>query len=193
MTQGVLLNAAADVVDDRRAQAHDMERVQNRDAVGQLVPDGVGVAPERVQRGVVDAGDELLGLLLQPAGVGGPGPARHDVQEPGVQVSVVVPGQVHHRGHRPVLGADPGRAPDVLVHTQHAHPGQPGGVRQASLGLGLDGVPAGVPVHSEVTGQGRDGGVIVLERIDGPGHRSGCQLGADREEVVLLAERGHRA
>jgi hypothetical protein len=49
---------------------------------------------------MLDAGDELFGLLPQPAGAGGARAARHDVQQAGVQASVGVAGQFDHRGHR---------------------------------------------------------------------------------------------
>ena len=64
--QGFLLDAAADLVDDLGAQLDDVEGVEHRDGVGQLVADRVGVAAERVQRGVLDAGDELGQLGLEP-------------------------------------------------------------------------------------------------------------------------------
>jgi hypothetical protein len=70
-----------------------------------------GVAAERVQGGVLDAGDELRQLLLEPARVRGCGTARHDVERPGMQASVLVTGQVHHRGHRPVSLCLPARPP----------------------------------------------------------------------------------
>jgi hypothetical protein len=54
VTELFLLHPAADFVDDLGAQLHDVEGVQDRDGVGQLVADRVGVAPERVERGVFD-------------------------------------------------------------------------------------------------------------------------------------------
>jgi len=65
------------------------------------------------------------GPLAEATGVGGSGPARHDVGQPGVQASVLVAGQVHHRGHRPVALRRPARSPDVLVHAQRPHAGEP--------------------------------------------------------------------
>jgi len=56
---GGLLDAAADLVDDGGAEPDDVEGVQDRDGVGQLVADRVGLAVERVQRRLLDAGDEL--------------------------------------------------------------------------------------------------------------------------------------
>ena len=57
--QGVLLDPAADLVDDLGAELDDVEGVQHRDRVGQLVAHRVGVAAERVQGGVLDPGGEL--------------------------------------------------------------------------------------------------------------------------------------
>lgn len=39
------------------------------------------------------------------------------------------------------------------------------GSGQPTHGLDLDRVPASVPVHAQVPGQGRHGGVVVLERV----------------------------
>jgi hypothetical protein len=114
-TQGVLLDAAAGLVDDLGAELDDVERVQDRDRVRQLVPKRVGVTAERVEGGFGDAGGEFAALGLEPGGVGGAGPAGHHVEQAGVQVAVLVAGQVDHSGDRPVGVPDPARSPDVLV------------------------------------------------------------------------------
>ncbi|MBO0879701.1 MAG: hypothetical protein J2P17_04890 [Mycobacterium sp.] len=80
--QGLLLHPAADLVDDLGAEPDDVERVEHGDRVWELVADGVGVAAERVQGGVLDAGDELGQLAFQPVGVGGSGSAGNDVDQP---------------------------------------------------------------------------------------------------------------
>ena len=54
VTEGVLLDAAADLVDDLGAEPDHVEGVEHGDRVGQLVADRVGVATERVQRGLLD-------------------------------------------------------------------------------------------------------------------------------------------
>jgi hypothetical protein len=60
--EGVLLDAAADLVDDLSAELDDVERLQDGDRVGQLVAHLVGVAAERVERGLGDRGGERLVL-----------------------------------------------------------------------------------------------------------------------------------
>ena len=62
--EGVLLDPASDFVDDLGAQLDDVKGVEDGDRVGQLVPDRVGVAPERVEGGVLDPGGEGVGLLV---------------------------------------------------------------------------------------------------------------------------------
>ncbi len=53
---------------------------------------------------MLDPGGEGLALLVQPAGVGGAGPADDDVvEEPGVQHAVLLAGQVDHARDRPVF------------------------------------------------------------------------------------------
>jgi hypothetical protein len=78
--QGVLLDAAPHLVDDLGAEVHDMEGVKHRDSIREFVTDGVGVATERVECGVLDRVEELGCLLPEPAGVDRPGPAGNDVE-----------------------------------------------------------------------------------------------------------------
>jgi hypothetical protein len=121
-------------------------------------------------------GGERGRLLLQPAGVGGAGPARNDVKEASVQVPVGISGQVDHPGHRLILVADPGRPPDVLVDAEDLDPVQAGRVGEPAGGFGLDHVPAGVPAHAEVAGQCRDRRVVEDQCVGRPLRRSGGQL-----------------
>ena len=65
--QGVLLDAAADLVDDLGAELDDVERVEHGDRVGQLVADRVGVATERVQGGLVIPAVNSSGCALSQA------------------------------------------------------------------------------------------------------------------------------
>lgn len=115
--EGVLLDPAADFVDDLGTELHDMERIQHRDGVGQFVADSVGVATERVQRSVLDAGYEP-GMILgpEPAGVNGARPAGDDAEQPSGQAPVLVAGQVHHRRDSPIGICDVGeRSEDGAV------------------------------------------------------------------------------
>ena len=110
VAEGVLLDAAADLVDDLGAEPDHVEGVQHRDRVGQLVSDGVGVAAERVQRGLLNLPGEPVRLVVQPPLVGGAGPADDGVEQLRMQASVLVTGEIDHDGHSPV-GADPRRPP----------------------------------------------------------------------------------
>ena len=87
VAEGVLLDAAADLVDDLGSEANDVEGVEDRDRVGQLVTDSVRIATERIQRGLFDGSGESVGLVLQPRLVGGSGAADDRVEEPGVEAS----------------------------------------------------------------------------------------------------------
>ena len=49
VAEGVLLHPAADLVDDLSPEPDDMEGVEDRHRVGQLVTDRVGIAAERIQ------------------------------------------------------------------------------------------------------------------------------------------------
>ena len=46
----LLLDAAADFIDHRRAELHGIKGIQDGDGLGQFVADRVGVAAERIQR-----------------------------------------------------------------------------------------------------------------------------------------------
>jgi len=62
------------------AEPDHVEGVEDGDRVGQLVADGVGVAAERVQRGLLDLPGEPLRLVVQPRLVGGAGPTDDGVE-----------------------------------------------------------------------------------------------------------------
>jgi hypothetical protein len=111
VAEGVLLDAAADLVEDLCPEANDVEGVEDRDRVGQLVTDSVRIATEWIQRGLFDSGAESVGLVVQPRLVGGSGAADNRVEKPGVEASVLVTGQIDNDRHRPI-GADPRRSPD---------------------------------------------------------------------------------
>ena len=72
-------------------------------------------------------------------------------------------------------------------------PPRPIGVAGAGLGFNLDCVPGCVPIHTQMPGQGRDGGVVVTERAGCPRNRPGCQHRSARRHIVGLAESRRRA
>ena len=84
-----------------------------------------------------------------------------------MQASGLVTGQIDHDGDGPV-DPDPRRPPDVLVDSEGLHVLQPSRVTDPRLGFDLDRIPAGVPVHTQMPGQRRDGGVVVAERVGRP-------------------------
>ena len=90
VADGVLLDAAADLVNDLRPEADDVEGVKDRDRVGQLVTDSVRIATERIQRGLFDGSGESVGLVLQPRLVGGSRAADDRVEKPGVEASLLL-------------------------------------------------------------------------------------------------------
>jgi hypothetical protein len=142
-----LLHPSSDLINDLGAEPDHMEGVEHRDRVRELVVDGVGVAAERVQGGVLDVVDELLGLGLQPGFVDTPGAAHDGVEQPGMQASGLVTGQIDDDGDGSI-DPDPRWPPDVFVHSEGLHALQPVRVGGAGLGFELDRVPAGMPVHT---------------------------------------------
>ena len=94
--QGVLLDPTADLVDDLGAEPDHVEGVEDRDRVGEAVMDGVRIAAERVEGGLLDAVDEPVGLGFQPGFVDGAGAARR--RRPGAGRAGIRPG---HGSDRP--------------------------------------------------------------------------------------------
>lgn len=102
-----------------------MERVEHRGRVVELVTDRGLVSRERVQCGHLDTVTELGPAFLQPARVGLPGPAGHEIEQPGAYATVLVAGEVDYPGQflRAVL-AGVGVMPDVVVDTESRHTGE---------------------------------------------------------------------
>ena len=80
----------------------------------------------------------------------------------------------------------------MLIHTKGLHPGQALRVADTDSRFDLDRVPAGVPVHAEVTGQRRDGGVVEAERVDRPTYGPDRQCHPRRRQIMNLTERRRR-
>lgn len=192
VSQGVLLDPAADLVDHGRAELHDMERVQNGDGFGQLVTDRVRVAAERIQRGGLDPGSEPCAAFFEPVRIGLPRPARNQVKQPGVHHPRGVAGVVHDPGDHAGSGRA-GVGPDMLIDPERIYPGQPAGRCDPPGGFDPDRVPDGVPGDVELMGQGGDRGVEMLERIGRPPGGPGGELRPWSCQRVLLCERRSRA
>lgn len=65
--------------------------------------------------------DQLGQLSLEPVRIRGPGPSRHDVDQPRVQASLLISSQIDHRRHRPIPAVMRG-SPDVLIDADRADP-----------------------------------------------------------------------
>ena len=78
--EGVLLDAAADLMDYGRAELDHVEGVQDRDRFGQFVADRVRATAERIQSSGFDSGSKFLAALFESVGVGLPGPFWDEVQ-----------------------------------------------------------------------------------------------------------------
>ena len=152
-----------------------MERVQDGDGFGQFVADRVRVAAERIQRRGLDPGGEPGAAVFEPVSVGLPGPARNEVQQPGMNHTVGVAGVVHDPGdHAGSWRA--GVGPDMLIDAERVHPCQPARGCDPPGGFHPHGVPDGVPGDAELVGQGRDRGVETLQRIGRPRRRPGSSV-----------------
>jgi len=114
----VLLDPAADLVECGCAEFDDVEGVQHRDGVGELVVDGVLVAMERVQGGDLNPLAERVAAVSKPRLVGLTRAARDQVQQPDPEVSVLVTGEIDHAGElfRPASAVVDGLGRDVVPH-----------------------------------------------------------------------------
>lgn len=200
----LLLDAAADVVDDGGGERDDMERFQDRAGVLELVIDDVLVPAEWVQCCYLDPLAECVAAILKPGPVGLTGAARDQVQQsrPGPQFAcaVGVEGQVDHRGQLfratpTVLDRLAGNVvPDVFVHAESGDALEPGQVLGRSLQEWLDRVPHRAPAAAKLTSDTVHGRVLATDLLDRPPSRPRRELRARcRDVLVLLDERPDRA
>ncbi len=198
--EGVLLDAAADLIDRGGAELDDVERVEHRDGIVELVVEGLLVAGERVQRRDLHPVAELLPALLQPVGVGLRAAPGHEVQQAGPHPPGRIARQVDHPGQflrtPPAIGDGSGGhvVPEVLVDAERGDPVEAGLVRGARLEHRLDVSPDRAPRHPELAGDALHRRVLPPHLPHRPDHRSGRELGARRgDQSVLLGERLPRA
>jgi hypothetical protein len=148
-TQRVLLHSPSDLVNDLGAEPDHVKGVKDGDRVGQPVMNGVRISPKRIKRSLLHAVDEPVRLGFQPGLVDAAGTAHNRIQQPGVQASGLVTGQIDHDRDRSV-DPDPRRPPNVLIDSQRLDVLQPGGVAGTGPGFDLDRIAAGVPVHTQL-------------------------------------------
>jgi hypothetical protein len=135
--------------------------------------------------------DEALGLGFQPGPIDAPGAADDGIQQPGMQASGLVTRQIHHDGDG-AIDSNPRRPPNMLIHAEGPHTLESVRVGGTGPSLHLDRVPGGVPVHAQMSSQGRDSGVVVTQRAGCPRHRPSCQHHPGRCQTVGFAERPGR-
>lgn len=169
MPEGVLLDAAADLVDGGGAELDDVERVQHGRGVFELVVDRGLVAGERVKSRDLHVLPERFAASGEPGRVGLPGAAGHEVEQPGPRLPGAVAAEIDHPGQllRAALsGVDV--MPDVLIDAEGGDVLEPGLVLSQFDQLGLDGPPHRLPRRSELTGDTVHGGVLAAQLPDRP-------------------------
>ena len=140
-------------------------------------------------------GPERVAAGLQPVGVHGAGSARDEVEEPGPGASVLVPGQIDHAGQllrAAVLDADV--VPQMLIHAQGRHAGEPGLLSRRCGQDRPDRGPHRLPRRAELAGQTGHRAVLTTDLMDrptaGPGGQHRPWFG---DGLVLLGEHLDRA
>ena len=145
VTQGVLLDAAAYLIESVRGELDDMKGVQHAGCVLELVINGVLISLEGIQRRDLDTGAKLFAALGQPVLVHGARPSRDQIQQAGR--GMILPSrQVYDAGE---LTWAPSASvlvmPHMLVNPQHPNPCETGGVIRCGLQARLDMGPHGIP------------------------------------------------
>ena len=87
---------------------------------------------------------------------------------------------------RRIVGPRWKRSARGVVDADRRHATDPLGSFDQHAGVADDGVPAGHPRDPEAAGDRGHGGVVMAQAVDGPGDRSGAELGPRSGEGVLL-------
>ncbi len=164
-----MLDAAADLVDRGGAELDDMERVQHRGGVLELVVDRGLVAGERVKSCDLHLPSERVAAFAEPGGVGLPGAARNEVEQPVPRLPGAVAAQVDHAGQllrAALAGVDV--MPDVLVDAEGGDALEPGLIGREPHQFGFDCPPHRLPRRAELAGEAVDGGVLATQLPDRP-------------------------
>src|SRR5690606_5801071 len=154
MPERLLLDASPHLVDRACSELDDMERIEHRGRVIELLIDRGLVSRERVESCDLDTVTERRAAALQPARVGLPRPARHEVQQTRMRDAVLVASEVDHP--RQLLRAALTRVdvmPDVFVDTERPHAGEAGLVACKAFEDGPDGAPERLPCRSHLAGE----------------------------------------
>src|SRR5699024_8391065 len=169
MAIDVLLQPPADFVHGAESELDDVERVEDSGGVLELVVDGALVAVERMQRGDLDAAGEALATCGEPVSEHQPRPARHQVQQSGLDVPGCIAGEVDHPGQLFRAAFAPGDVmPNVLVDSERADAVEAGRIIGQGLQRSPDRGPDGLPGGAELAGQPVDGGVLSAQLLDCP-------------------------
>ena len=134
VTQGVLLDAAAYLIEGIAGELGDVKGVEHAGGVLELVINGVLISLEGIQRRDSDTGAKLFTALGQPVLMHGARPSRDQVHQAGR--GMIAPAcQIHDAGE---LTRAPAASvlvvPHVLVNPQHLNPCEAGGVQMRLAG-----------------------------------------------------------
>ena len=122
---------------------------------------------------------------------GDPGPAGHQVQQPGPYLPVLVTGQIDHAGQllRAPLG-DRHVVPDVLTHTESLDTVEAGLIGVHRLQQRGDAAPHRPPARAQLPGDPGDRGMLTTHLPDRPPARPPGQQRPRRGELLVLFGEG---
>lgn len=191
MSEGVLLDAAAHLVDRLRAEFHDVERVEHRGGVLELVVDRGLVAREQIKGCDLHVAPEAVAAAFESGRIRLPRPAGYQIQQPRPRLSVLVAAEIDHPGQllrAALAGVDV--MPDVLIDAERGDPIKPGLIGRQRDELGLDSAPHRLPRRPQLPGESLDGGVFAPQLSDRPADGSVGDRPAPGDQArQLLRER----
>ena len=120
VAEGLLLGAAAHVIETGVRHLHDVEGVSDEDRVGQRVAEGLAVGPREVDHAPGDAVAPVLGASVEPVRWGLGRAVLDDIEQ------LRRPGDIDDRGHPRPLVPRPLADEQGLVEPERTSPMRPG-------------------------------------------------------------------
>ena len=192
VTQGVLLDAAAYLIEGIAGELDDVKGIEHAGGVLELIVDGVLISLEGIQRRDSHPRSEVFSALGQPVLVHGARPSRDQVQQAGR--GMILPScQVHDAGELTRASAASVLVmPHVLVNPQHPNPCETGGVIRCGLQARLDVGPHGILRSCQLSSQSCNGGSLEAQLSDRPADRPYTQTRPRGAHPLVMFQERHR-
>lgn len=164
MTEGLLLNATADLVELVAGQLRQVERIDNLGRVGQLLVEHLAVGAGHVQRRVADAGTPLGPSILQPTGRRSRITAFYEIEQPTLC-------HVNDRRCPPLRAVAATLDEQQLIEPERGRDPDACRVIHQPAAVGDDRVVDRVPVTAQVLGDLADRAAVEADLVGRPAAR----------------------